>query len=185
MSMVTGFWNPYITSTQIIGTTTERNAASPLEGQQWYDTTLNQPYWWNGSAWVPGPPDNWTAFTPSLTPWVLNNGTLTGAYAKVGRTVNFKLELTVGSTTTFGTGVVFTGLPFTSDASWWGTGMTLDTSAGVWAPCLWNTGASTNITPYALTSVNQMNNGGMTTTVPFTWAVGDYIYLAGAYRATT
>jgi hypothetical protein len=49
----------------------------------------------------------WTDYTPT---WVaetggtpaVNNGTLTGRYLKVGRTVDFLIKLVVGSTTTFG-----------------------------------------------------------------------------------
>ncbi|MGW8387554.1 hypothetical protein ACWGMW_03110 [Streptomyces albidoflavus] len=49
----------------------------------------------------------WTEYTPTWiaetggTPSV-GNGSLTGRYLKVGRTVNFLIKLSVGSTTTFG-----------------------------------------------------------------------------------
>lgn len=37
---------------QKTGTTAERPTATLLEGQEFFDTTLGQPVWWNGSVWV-------------------------------------------------------------------------------------------------------------------------------------
>lgn len=69
----------------------------------------------------------WTDYTPSWiaetggTPAV-GNGTLTGRYLKVGRTVDFLIRLTVGSTTTFGnTNANWAfGLPFAPAATFVG-----------------------------------------------------------------
>lgn len=58
----------------------------------------------------------WTAYTPAWTSTgtapALGNGTLTGSYRKVGsKTVFYKIRLTPGSTTTFGTGSYLLSLP--------------------------------------------------------------------------
>jgi hypothetical protein len=57
----------------------------------------------------------WTPYTPSWTGTTTNpalgNGTLTGAYWKAGRLVAWRFYLTVGSTTTFGTGNYLMSLP--------------------------------------------------------------------------
>jgi hypothetical protein len=49
----------------------------------------------------------WTAYSPSWTSTgtapVLGNGTLTGSYLRIGHTIFYKIRLTAGSTTTFGT----------------------------------------------------------------------------------
>ena len=53
-------------------------------------------------------PDAWTDYTPTWTSSgvapVLNNGTLAGRYVKVGRKATAQIGLTIGSTTTVGTG---------------------------------------------------------------------------------
>lgn len=57
----------------------------------------------------------WTSYTPVwsaiTTPPTLGNGTLTGSYLKVGKTVFFDIRLTIGSTTTLGSGAYKFGLP--------------------------------------------------------------------------
>lgn len=57
----------------------------------------------------------WTSYIPtwtsSGTAVSLGNGTITGAYAKVGRIVHWRFSLTMGSTTTYGTGNYFISLP--------------------------------------------------------------------------
>ncbi|PVD01353.1 hypothetical protein [Streptomyces sp. CS014] len=59
--------------------------------------------------------DAWTAFTPTWTSTgtapTLGNGTLTGRYMKIGRTVHVYGALTFGSTTNTGTGSLTMGLP--------------------------------------------------------------------------
>lgn len=60
----------------------------------------------------------WTSYTPvwssSGTQPVLNNGTLVGYYAKIGRLVVAKIMLNTGNTTTFGTGFYSWTLPLTA-----------------------------------------------------------------------
>ncbi|MEU0831304.1 hypothetical protein [Streptomyces sp. NPDC005969] len=62
----------------------------------------------------------WTTYTPTWTAATTNpsigNGTLTGRYMKVGRTVTVSLLLIPGSTTTLGSGVYLFGLPFPAAA---------------------------------------------------------------------
>lgn len=60
----------------------------------------------------------WTSFTPTWTSNgtapALGNGTLTGRSMKFGRTVVCHINLTTGSTTTYGTGDYSWSIPFTS-----------------------------------------------------------------------
>jgi hypothetical protein len=57
----------------------------------------------------------WTSYVPvwssSGTAPSLNNGTIVGYYAKVGRLVTVKIEMNSGSSTTFGTGFYSWTLP--------------------------------------------------------------------------
>lgn len=63
----------------------------------------------------------WTSYTPAWTAVttnpVLGNGTLTGAYMKVGRTCTVMITLTMGSTTTYGSGFWRISLPFQAAAT--------------------------------------------------------------------
>jgi hypothetical protein len=49
----------------------------------------------------------WTTYTPTWTTSAgspaIGNGTLTGKYARVGKLIDFRIELVCGTTTTFGT----------------------------------------------------------------------------------
>ncbi|MFS8200470.1 hypothetical protein ACLVWQ_17510 (plasmid) [Streptomyces sp. CWNU-52B] len=60
----------------------------------------------------------WTAYTPTwttvTTPPSLGNGTLVGQYMKIGRTCHVVIMLTIGSTTTAGTGGWRFALPATA-----------------------------------------------------------------------
>ncbi|WP_418063947.1 hypothetical protein [Pimelobacter simplex] len=59
--------------------------------------------------------DPWTAYTPtwsaSTTNPVLNNGTIAGRYIKPGNLLFFRINLTMGSSTTFGSGAYALTLP--------------------------------------------------------------------------
>jgi hypothetical protein len=44
----------------------------------------------------------WTAYTPTLTGWGVGNGTWDSYYVQLGKTVIWRVQFTVGSTTTFG-----------------------------------------------------------------------------------
>ncbi len=58
---------------------------------------------------------SWTSYTPTWTASTTNpgigNGTLVGRYQKIGRTVNLHINLTAGSTTTYGSGTYAFTLP--------------------------------------------------------------------------
>lgn len=127
----------------------------------------------------------WTAYSPSWTSLgtqpSLGNGTLTGAYQKIGRTVLFKISLTAGGTTTFGTNVYLFSLPFASadpGLSPHGTACIQDSSAGQFNrhALLWT----------ATTVLLQAEAGtNVTNTVPMTWASGDKVNIKGMYEATS
>jgi hypothetical protein len=65
------------------------------------------------------PMGEWTTYSPTWTcaagaAPVLGNGSLTGNYMKIGKTVFVKIRLAAGSTTTFGGGTYLFSLPSTS-----------------------------------------------------------------------
>ena len=63
----------------------------------------------------------WTAYTPTWTAVTTNpslgNGTLTGSYHRIGKTIFFTISLTIGSTTTLGSGGWIFSLPVNAGGS--------------------------------------------------------------------
>lgn len=129
--------------------------------------------------------DAWTAYTPvwsaSTTAPVLNNGTITGAWRQVGRTVDVRIALTMGSTTTFGTGNYRLSLPVAPKSNSLLSCYCDDSSASQrWAGqariiAELATGDNMRIAATAGTSV-------VTNTAPFTWAASDVLVLTGTFE---
>lgn len=120
--------------------------------------------------------DSWSTYTPAWTSSgvapVLNNGTIAGRYARVGKLVWCTGILTVGSTTTFGTGVWSVSLPVTASTStigiYVGQAFLFDNSvtAGRRSGCQ-TVSTTTTASAYA------GGGGQIAPAAPFTWAVGD------------
>ena len=125
--------------------------------------------------------DAWTSYTPtwlsSGTAPALGNGTISGAYRQSGKLGQLHILLTIGSTSTFGTGIYRFSLPpswsFTADRC---HGVNLITDAtgnvhigGTYVPI--PTALSCRIHGLAIASSIP------SATVPMTWATGDKWYL--------
>jgi hypothetical protein len=98
-------------------------------GKRYYATDQDKEYLDDGSAWheiltatsgnsAYAPLSNntaWTTYTPTLGSMTLGNGSITGRYKQMGKTVTYRATLTLGSTTTFAGGgaQVFIGSPTT------------------------------------------------------------------------
>jgi hypothetical protein len=135
------------------------------------------------------PDGEWVNFTPtwtgSTTNPVIGNGLSEGRYKQVGNTVHVWMMVTMGSTTTFGTGEYKISLPVTARAiasvvlnlvmydngtrhynslahNDYTTGTSLDNAS---VTLFWDTGVVTN-------------------TAPFTWADGDWFIVSGSYEAS-
>jgi hypothetical protein len=63
----------------------------------------------------------WTSYTPTWTASTTNpaigNGTIAGAYTRIGKTVLFRVNITAGSTTTYGSGQYRISLPVTAGSA--------------------------------------------------------------------
>jgi hypothetical protein len=63
----------------------------------------------------------WTAYTPTWTGSgsnpAIGNGSVVGRYKRIGKTIIFRVIITAGSTTTFGTGNYSIGLPVAAHAT--------------------------------------------------------------------
>ncbi len=131
--------------------------------------------------------DSWASYSPAWTGSgsnpVVNNGTLNGFYREIGKTIDYRIELTIGSTTTFGSGSYRLSLPVTAR-----TAIT-SLCAPMAQAGLGDTSASARYMRTAVyltsTTVFLCDEAGTawTPTVPFTLANGDFVVVTGTYEA--
>lgn len=123
-----------------------------------------------------------TSYTPTWTGSgsnpAIGNGTLTGNYLRMGKLVHLVITVTMGSTTTFGTGAWSFGIPANTAAvglfSWFG----VDASG---AGANNKFGAAYFPTTTTIALYHEASNAFGGPTVPFTWATSDSLVVSGWY----
>jgi len=125
----------------------------------------------DGTSWVRSEVGTWRAFTPAWSNLTLGNGTSVGRYVQIGNTVHAYYSLTFGSTTVV-TGGLYAALPTPALNPGAGAGSLFDSSAPGNAMVTCAGG------DWLVTAA-----GRVTATVPWTWAVDDYIRLTVTYEA--
>lgn len=136
----------------------------------------------------------WTSYTPAWTATttnpVLNNGTIVSAYSQIGKVVNFRIRLVMGSTTTFGSGTYTFSLPTTAvdpiTTSYFPIGQwqALDASSGNNYGSQNGMFTSTTFQLLIPSIATAGQFGGLVTAAaPVTWAVSDVIQIKGSYEA--
>lgn len=135
----------------------------------------------------------WTSYTPTWTSSgtapVLNNGTITGRYMKFGRTVVCHINLTSGSTSTYGSGNYNWSLPFTAANA----GASLVGSAHLLGAQRWvggivispNASNCSAFFPTYPSGVADTRASFMTASLPETLAAGAQVRLSFVYESAT
>jgi hypothetical protein len=134
----------------------------------------------------------WNAYTPSwvaATPPMLGDGTLVATAALSGGVTYFEMQLTMGTTTTYGVGAwnfgLPPGVPVILSGAYRGflllAGRAYDASAGAsvsiaGAVPLAAAGSAGTFELYG-------SAGAIAASVPFLWTVGDILQLSGMYRS--
>lgn len=140
------------------------------------------------SAWASYTPA-WTASTTNPT---LGNGTLVGRYKQIGKTVHFTLKLTVGSTTTVGSGLYSWSLPVAASGSLVDTqcpAYFFDTSAAATAQHylgmgLIQAGGTTVVrTRVVGGNVANVSIDNLAHNYPFAPATSDQVVISGTYES--
>lgn len=115
---------------------------------------------------------------------VLNNGIIYGEYVQRSSSVDLYIELTMGSTTTYGLGTYRFSLPIAANGRFYKlTGLSHDNSvASAWEDI---TGVITSAAP-TLVELRTLTTVGaslaaVTNLVPITWAVNDRLIITGSY----
>lgn len=135
----------------------------------------------------------WTTYTPTWTAPTTNpaigNGVLTGGWTKHGKTITVRVSMKPGSTTTYGSGEWRFALPetaatvsgiATTDTAWTGAVYGLDNGTAN------RSGISRILSGGTYITITH-EGGGDTwrSTIPQTWANGDYLVLEISYEAST
>ena len=130
----------------------------------------------------------WTSYTPTWTSLGSNpsigNGTITGAYKVIGKTCFVRGRITMGSSTTYGSGAWLIGLPFTASSAY---GIQIPASllnnGTAWYSGLMNGGRNGNTT-YSEIQVQNVGGtaDGISATYPFAWGDTDEFSFNGSYE---
>ena len=136
------------------------------------------------------PADGWTAYTPTITAdgggFSLQNGTVSGRYKQLGKTIHFYLKFTFGSTTNPGTGHWNFSLPVQAYNSNFTFSAAILDDSNAWYGGIGNgnyTGSTTSFaviipgTNASVTTWATVGNGG-----PFIWTTNDNITISGSYE---
>lgn len=126
----------------------------------------------------------WQTYTPvwgsSGTQPALGNGTLTGRYSILGKTCFAFMELTIGSTTTFGTGDYTLSLPFNNPS-----GYLQLSSVAIDASPSQIFGGEGRISGGLAVLLNQAAPSlGWGPSIPMTWANGDIARVSAIFEVT-
>lgn len=128
----------------------------------------------------------WTAYSSTPGNLTVGNGTLVARYQQIGKTVNFEISFTFGSTSAI-TGSPTFALPVNARIggySMMGT-VTLGDFGAANYPGLAVTPFGTYIYLSAINTsgANAVENAAVGATVPFTWTTNDYIMIRATYEA--
>lgn len=126
---------------------------------------------------------NWKAFTPSWTNITVGNGTSTGKYTIIGKTVLYTAVIQFGSTTSI-SGSVTLAVPITQENPPSGAGLVLgqvminDSGTTLY---FGNHLASGTVT-VGTTNGTYLGYTTLSSTVPMTWTTGDQLAVTGWYE---
>ena len=126
----------------------------------------------------------WKAWTPTHNITLGTGGTLAATYMQLGKTVFFKILVTLGTSPTMPTGPTFT-LPLEAKAitSHVGASVLLVDASAAYYSGVAILNSSTVLTVQALKSdATYLSTAGVTASVPFTWTNADLVIINGFYE---
>jgi hypothetical protein len=123
----------------------------------------------------------WTVYTPtwrgSVSDPAIGNGLLTGQFTKVGKTVFFRAVITMGGTTTFGSGYWIIGLPAALKYTPFSpTAMLVDSGTG------YHFAGGLAVSTTEVILIDMATGALLDSATPFTWTVGDQVSFSGFYE---
>jgi hypothetical protein len=190
---------PFVHDLTAFATAADRTTVltAPAEGDLSYQADTDTYYLYTGAVWVAvssaaavaltvAAAASWQAFTPtwsgSVTNPVIGNGTFDGKYLQVGKTVQFHLVVTMGSTTTYGSGAWGLTLPVAPLTSHAVPAVYVDSSAST--RCSGSGWLTNGSGIFRMLPPTDAASSGISPTVPFTWATSDQIIISGTYETS-
>lgn len=132
----------------------------------------------------------WQSYTPTIggAGWALGNASVTGLYCQIGKTVHFAIRVVFGSTSTYGAGRPTLSLPVTATSAAGNFDFITNVAYFDNSATVRNQGtadfSTTNVDLFVWNAAGTyVTANGVTSTVPFTWAASDVIYVSGTYEA--
>jgi hypothetical protein len=124
-----------------------------------------------------------TVWTASGTNPVIGNGTFVSTFRRDNKWVDFIVQITMGSTTTYGTGTWTLTLPVTARFSGWGVvGRAVDTSLTSNYDIMGDASTTAIALRCAATTAGASNRV-VSSANPFSWGSTDILTVSGRYEA--
>jgi hypothetical protein len=184
--------NTFLMRQAVIVCTSTTRPASPNEGMTIYETNTKRYMLYNGTAWVNAITNTFTTFTPTIDAGItLGNGTLTGRWSRVNRWVLVQFQFVFGSTSAI-TGTPTINLPFsasgfhTGNEEVLGNAEAIDVSDGRFYQLRVQV-EGTTLFAFAATrqDLSYVQQSGITSTIPMTWATDDRLRATFLYPAAS
>jgi len=129
-------------------------------------------------------PPAWTGYSP-LTGGItaIGNGSTSGSYSKLGKTVVFQCQLGTGSTTTYNGSLIKVSLPFTAVSQY---ALQATFYNGINFYPIWCYASGDYAELYAVNAASTYGIlANVTGTVPVTLGASMRFYISGSYESTT
>lgn len=129
----------------------------------------------------------WVSWTPTFTNFTLGNGTVDAKYKTIGKTVFFRVQIILGSTSSMGTAPYFTNpvtsIDYADTLYQTAFGMILNAGVGNYQALVrFRSTTTISIAYLGVTGVTVSTSGGITSTTPHTWKSTDKISFQGFYE---
>lgn len=138
-----------------------------------------------GAGW------SWTSWSPTWANLTVGNGTVQAFYRQIGKTIEGTIGFVLGTTSAMGSDPTFT-LPVTAAArysnavgrNYWLGGIHFeDLATAGYAGFIRSQSTTVALLVPMVASGTYVSTGSITSTLPFTWTTGDFIYGTFMYEA--
>lgn len=130
----------------------------------------------------------WSSWTPTWTNLTIGNATVVAAYQQIGKTIHFRLKVTLGTTSSVGSDPQFS-LPVTASAGSMdvllpmGMATYEDVGTTTFHGVVWGLGVSRGRLVAISSGGAYGGEATLTATAPYTFTTGDILRASGSYEA--